>query len=94
MPTLINKWKRNTLSTQYPYTRPNLKGCRSAKCINLNINARKSNKTPAEPRKPSSSPTVQKMKSVSCSGTNFNFVCVPFKKPLPCKPPEPMAISL
>ena len=45
-------------------------------------------------RNPSSSPTVQKMKSVSCSGTNLSLVWVPFRNPLPCKPPEPMAISL
>jgi hypothetical protein len=36
----------------------------------------------------------QKMKSVSCSGTNFSLVWVPFRNPFPCKPPEPMAISL
>ena len=44
------------------------------------------------PRKPHSSPTVQKMKSVLCSGTKLNLVCVPSRKPLPLKPPEPIAI--
>ena len=44
------------------------------------------------PQKPSSSPIVQKIKSVSCSGTYFNLVCVPFKKPFPHKPPDPIAI--
>lgn len=34
------------------------------------------------------------MKSVSCSGTNFSLVCVPLRKPLPLRPPDPMAISL
>ena len=48
--------------------------------------------TVAEPTNPCSSPTVQKIKSVSCSGTYFSFVCVPFKKPLPKSPPDPMAI--
>ena len=45
-----------------------------------------------EPTNPCSSPTVQKMKSVSCSGTYFSLVCVPFRKPLPFNPPEPIAI--
>ena len=35
---------------------------------------------------------VQKMKSVLCSGTKFMVVCVPFMKPWPNRPPEPMAI--
>ena len=45
-----------------------------------------------EPINPHSSPIVQKIKSVLCSGTKLNFVCVPFKNPLPNKPPEPIAI--
>ena len=45
-----------------------------------------------EPKKPHSSPIVQKMKSVLCSGTKSNLVCVPSKKPFPKKPPEPIAI--
>ena len=32
------------------------------------------------------------MKSVLCSGTKLNLVCVPWRKPLPVRPPEPMAI--
>ena len=47
-----------------------------------------------EPTKPHSSPTVQNIKSVSCSGTKLNLVCVPFKNPLPKTPPEPIAILL
>lgn len=50
--------------------------------------------TKAEPTNPCSSPMVQKMKSVSCSGTYFNLVCVPLRKPFPNNPPEPMAILL
>ena len=57
-------------------------------------NYKNNSNTPAAPTKPSSSPTVQNMKSVSCSGTNLSFVCVPFKKPFPFSPPEPIAISL
>ena len=41
--------------------------------------------TRALPTNPHSSPTVQKMKSVLCSGTKLNFVCVPCKKPFPQK---------
>ena len=55
---------------------------------------KKRRSTAAEPMKPSSSPTVQKMKSVSCSGTYLSLVCVPFMKPFPSRPPEPMAILL
>ena len=64
----------------------------SARCSNLRMSVRKSSSTTAHPMKPSSSPTVQKMKSVSCSGTYFSFVCVPLRNPLPFSPPEPMAI--
>jgi hypothetical protein len=48
--------------------------------------------TTVEPTNPHSSPTVQKIKSVLCSGTKLFFVCVPCKKPLPQKSPEPIAI--
>ena len=36
--------------------------------------------TDADPKKPHSSEMVVKIKSVSCSGTNFPLVWVPFKK--------------
>ena len=41
------------------------------------IIARKSRSRPTDPAKPCSSPMVQKMKSVSCSGTYLSFVWVP-----------------
>ena len=44
------------------------------------------------PQKPKFSPTEVKIKSVCCSGTKSPWVCVPFKKPFPQKPPEPIAI--
>ncbi len=46
----------------------------------------------AAPRKPSSSPATVKTKSVCCSGTNCPVVCVPWNRPLPVRPPEPIAI--
>ena len=92
IPTLMNTWNRKILSTEYPQTLPKRYGCRSARWIRRSINARKRTSTPAEPRKPSSSPTVQKIKSVSCSGTYLSFVCVPLRNPLPLIPPEPIAI--
>ena len=54
----------------------------------------------AEPTKPHSSPTVQNIKSVLCSGTKLNFVvliCIKtfayfHRSPTPKKPPEPIAI--
>ncbi len=41
---------------------------------------------------PHSSTKVVKMKSVCFSGRKFSDDCVPFRKPLPNMPPEPMAI--
>ena len=43
------------------------------------------------PRNPNSSPITEKIKSVSVSGRKFNCVCDPSPKPLPSKPPEPIA---
>ena len=40
----------------------------------------------AEPMKPCSSPMVQNIKSVSCSGTYFSLVWVPLRNPLPVSP--------
>ena len=79
---------------EYAYIRLNLLRCRSATAtirIKNHINPPTTNN---EPKKPHSSPTVQKIKSVLCSGTKLNLVCVPCKKPLPENPPEPMAILL
>ena len=53
------------------------------------VNTNKNSKLPTNPH---SSPTVQKIKSVLCSGTKSNLVCVPFRKPFPKKPPDPIAI--
>ena len=44
------------------------------------------------PTKPSSSPATVKTKSVCCSGTNWPVVCVPWNRPWPSSPPEPIAI--
>ena len=44
------------------------------------------------PKNPHSSPTVQNIKSVLCSGTKSNLVCVPFRNPFPNNPPDPIAI--
>ena len=44
------------------------------------------------PKNPHSSPTVQNIKSVLCSGTKSNLVWVPFRNPLPKNPPDPIAI--
>jgi len=39
-----------------------------------------------------SSPSVQKIKSVCCSGTKSNLVWVPSRYPFPNSPPDPIAI--
>ena len=46
-----------------------------------------------QPTRPNSSEKAAKMKSVVRSGMNSRWVCVPFMKPLPVVPPEPIAIS-
>ena len=45
-----------------------------------------------EPKNPHSSPTVEKIKSVCCSGTNYPLVWEPTKNPSPNKPPDASAI--
>ena len=44
------------------------------------------------PARPHSSHKTEKIKSVLLSGKNNNLFCVPFKNPLPKKPPEPIEI--
>lgn len=92
IPILTAKWKNNMDATAYPYIRLNFDRCRSARIIIRIIKPIIKTITRVLPTKPHSSPTVQKIKSVLCSGTNLNLVCVPFKNPLPANPPEPMAI--
>ena len=45
-----------------------------------------------EPTKPSSLPTTAKMKSVCCSGTKLPAIIWLWNSPVPCSPPEPIAI--
>jgi len=47
-------------------------------------------KSATEPTKPNSSPKLVKMKSVCFSGRKLRRLCVPLRKPLPERPPEPM----
>ena len=47
-----------------------------------------------EPTKPISSPAALKIKSVCCSGINCKFVNLPFRRPVPNNPPEPIPILL
>ncbi len=44
------------------------------------------------PKNPHSSHKTEKIKSVLLSGKNLSLFCVPFKNPLPNKPPDPIAI--
>ena len=44
------------------------------------------------PKNPSSSASTQKMKSVGASGRMPSVCCVPWNRPLPNRPPDPMAI--
>ena len=62
--------------THLPYTRPKGDCCRSATTISRKIRIRNSNITAVDPTNPSSSPTVQKMKSVSCSCLLYTSRCV------------------
>ena len=45
-----------------------------------------------DPKNPNSSENNVKIKSVCFSGKNSKYPWVPFKKPLPVRPPEPTAI--
>ena len=92
IPILMAKWKKKIEATLLPYTRLKVELCRSANTIRRRIRNPNNNKTAEAPMNPCSSPTVQKIKSVSCSGTYFSLVCVPFRKPFPVSPPEPIAI--
>jgi len=91
MPTLMEKWKKMMDATPYPYKRLNFDRCRSARNTILEINVMNRAITRNCPWS-HSSPTVQKIKSVLCSGTKLYFVCVPWRNPLPQNPPEPMAM--
>ena len=69
IPILINTWKKIIKAMQYPKTLENTDRCRSAM-----FKTRKSKKvynpiTTKQPINPHSSPIVEKIKSVLCSGT-------------------------
>ena len=58
--------------------------------LNIKIAYNISNKI--EPIKPNSSEKSVNIKSVCFSGKNSKYPWVPFKKPLPVRPPDPTAI--
>lgn len=92
MPILIIKWNSRMPATPKPYILEKADRCRSDNDMIRIISIVNTIITNEDPRNPHSSPTVQKIKSVSCSGTKLYFVCVPCKKPFPVNPPEPIAI--
>ena len=92
MDILIAKCIKKIDATQYAYIRLNADRCRSASTSIRNINPKYNSTSAVLPRKPNCSPMAQKIKSVFCSGTNSFLVDVPFRKPLPVSPPEPIAI--
>ena len=66
--------------------------CKSALLEILNIKKTYTKIIKDEPANPHSSPTVEKIKSVCCWGTNLPLVWEPFKKPSPKNPPDASAI--
>ena len=58
------------------------------------IKIKNKKRTIMHPKKPNSSPNALNIKSVCCSGINCKFVSLPFNKPVPRMPPEPIAILL
>ena len=92
MPIFTKKWTDKILAKEYEYILENLFFCFSALIVILIINIEKIKINPKLPEKPHSSPIVLKIKSVCCSGTKSPFVWVPWRNPLPFKPPEPIAI--
>ena len=87
-------WKKKIPTTLYAYTLEKVLLCLSAIRINLNKKNKYKPKNVNVPTNPNASPSDVKIKSVFCSGTYFPLVWVPFKKPLPQNPPDPMAILL
>ncbi len=92
MPMFMMTCTKMTPATPYAYILEKLERWRSAICVIRYSNTKNSPTTPSTPTNPCSSPTVQKMKSVLCSGTNLSLVMLPFSGPLPKSPPEPIAI--
>ena len=70
MPMFMNKCMKMQLATQYPYILVKFSLLLSASDIIRQIMKTYTRMTAKQPTKPHSSPTVQKMKSVLCSGTN------------------------
>lgn len=92
IPMFSNAWKANQAmmpaATIVPYSSVVSRAIRQAR---HRTTPRRTRISPA-PRKPSSSPATVKTKSVCCSGTNWPVVWVPWKRPVPVSPPEPMAM--
>ena len=92
IPTFSKTWNTNIDSTPTQISVPS--GSRASWAVRQIRQAmidRRASRVPA-PMKPSSSPTAVKMKSVCCSGTMSSRVWVPLNRPVPVRPPEPMAI--
>ena len=92
MPILMKRCMKMQQATQYPYILVNPSRLLSAFFIILHIRNMYRMITTHDPTNPHSSPMVQKMKSVLCSGTNPYVVCVPLRYPFPVRPPDPIAI--
>jgi len=92
MPMLTNAYV-NQLSVMAPASkRVNTVGASAAIISPRKIRNVKPSTRLTPPIRPNSSENAAKMKSVVRSGMNSRCVCVPFMKPLPSTPPEPMAI--
>ena len=61
-------------TSEYPVTRLNLDVCFSLSTMSLIMRAKNKLSINIQPKKPNSSPTVQNIKSVFCSGTKLNLV--------------------
>ena len=72
---------------------PNISGAFIAIKTPLHIKIANKINTIAQPIKPTSSPNIEKIKSLCGSGIYKNF-CLLSPKPAPNKPPEPIAYKL
>lgn len=84
----INTCTAITVATPVTKRAPNLSFALRAILIKQTINNTKTKMIPIAPTKPSSSPIIEKIKSLSQNGKNKYF-CLELKSPTPNQPPEP-----
>ena len=91
MPMFSKIWNNHMPTTHITMTMPNRSPELRAMRKLIKTSAAYKPSSTSAPKKPSSSASTQKMKSVGASGRRPSECCVPWNRPLPNRPPEPMA---